>query len=292
MSILLDGKKASAEKAAVLVEKVKTLGFVPKLCILQLGDLPESNAYIGQKIKMGEKIGAKVEHIKFPVDISEEKIIAEIERLNSDKNVNGIIVQLPIPEKLSKDKILSAIDSNKDVDGLGTLNQKKLLDGSKGFVPATAKGVMDLLDFYGIEIEGKKAVVVGRSMLVGKPIALELLRRNATVTVCHRKTAELSQETKSAVILVSAAGKANLIGKNEVAPGQIVVDVGINVMDGTKLEDEIPKKKMVGDVNFEEVKDIVAAISPVPGGVGPMTVVSLFENLIEACEIQNKIFNN
>ena len=187
---------------------------------------------------------------------------------------------------MDKEKIIAAIDPAKDVDGLTPWNQKMLLENKKGFVPATAKGVISLLDFYKIPIEGKKAVVVGRSSLVGKPIALSLLKRNATVTVCHKKTRNLSQETKSSVILVVAAGSPKLIGKNGVSRGQVVVDVGINSVGGKKLLDEVPKRKIVGDVDFDAVKKIVKAISPVPGGVGPMTVVSLFENLVEACENQ------
>jgi len=282
--ILLDGKKlrnlmADSLKSAVAEYLQENTAPQPKLAIVQVGDLPVSKAYINQKKLFAERIGAKVLHKIHPDKVSETELIEEIKKLNKNKSVHGIIVQLPIPDELDKQKIIDTIDPIKDVDGLTATNIKRLwTNDERTVLPATALGVISLLQHYDIEIEGKKAVVVGRSTLVGKPIALALLRENATVTICHRLTKNLEEETRRADILVAAAGSEHLITKDHVKAGQVIIDVGINF---TKEE------HMVGDVDFEAVKDIVAAISPVPGGVGPMTVSSLFHNLVEAWKTQN-----
>ena len=258
----------------------------PKLVIIQIGNLPQSNTYIAQKIKFSQKIDAIVDLQRFPENVTQENLKSKILNLNSDSNVHGIIVQLPIPDHLDKDEIINTIDPLKDIDGHTSTNIKFLFEGkTAGFVPATTKGILTLLDHYKIPILGKHVVVIGRSSLVGKPTALAFLNRNATVTVCHSKTKDLAGVTKTADILVVAAGKPRLITKNHVKGGQVVIDVGINVLSGIipeKPETEPPSRKLVGDVDFDKVSKIVTAISPVPGGVGPMTVASLFENLLEA----------
>lgn len=302
--ILLDGKKLRDMTADRLkdevAEAVSTSGVSqPQLAILQVGDLAESNSYIAQKKLFAEKIGAKVLHIVHPDKISEDDLIAEIQKLNRDEKVHGIIVQLPIPAELNKQNIIDAIDPIKDVDGLTATNVKRLLaNDEQAIVPATVLGVMSLLEHYNIPIDGKKVTIVGRSMLVGKPLAFALLNENATVTICHRHTENLKKEARKADILVVAAGSPHLITKDHVREGQVIVDVGINFVETEKTtktaslspqhkpEDEIPKKHMVGDVDFENVKSIVSAISPVPGGAGPMTVASLFQNLVRAWKVQ------
>ena len=269
----------------------------PKLIIIQVGDLAESNAYIRQKILFGQKIGAIVDHQKLPENISQKNLQTTISKLNTDPSVTGIIVQMPIPASLDKDTIIDSITPQKDVDGLTSVNLKLLWENrSEGHIPATTKGILTLLDYYKIPIAAKKVVVVGRSFLVGKPTALAFLNRDATVTICHKETRNLKLETKNADILVVAVGKTNLITKDHVSADQVIVDVGINAINNrqttndkrltTKPESELSSRKLVGDVDFENVSKIVAAITPVPGGVGPMTVASLFENLLAAYKRQ------
>ncbi|MDD4988963.1 MAG: bifunctional 5,10-methylenetetrahydrofolate dehydrogenase/5,10-methenyltetrahydrofolate cyclohydrolase [Candidatus Pacebacteria bacterium] len=287
--ILLDGKKVSKDRSLLLKNKVASFTVAPTLAILQVGDDERSGAYIRQKKLFGEKIGCKVLHISFPEKADSKEIFEKIKMLNADTSVHGIILQLPVPSHLNSQFIIESIDPRKDVDGLHSENAKKLSDGdTSGFIPATAKGVISLLDAYKIPIKNKKATVVGRSALVGTPTALCLKNRGAEVTVVHRGTENIPGKTKSADILVVAAGHPKLIDVRHVSPGSCVIDVGINLVTGEKLEDEIPKKKLVGDVDFEAVKGIVEAISPVPGGVGPMTVLSLFENLVLAYERSRK----
>ena len=295
MAKILDGRIVR-DKIAKKLEKEITLwargpqGRRPKLVIIQVGDLAESNTYIRQKILFGEKIGCLVDHLKFDEHISQKNLQTTISELNTDPSVTGIIVQMPIPAHLDKDEIIEAIDPKKDVDGLTSTNLKLLWENrSGGFTPATTKGILELLDSYKIPVSGKKVVVIGRSFLVGKPTALAFLNRDATVTICHRETRNLKLETRNADILIVAVGKPNLITKDYVRKNQVVIDVGINVIGNTKQETGNKKpetepvgRKLVGDVDFDSVKTVIAAISPVPGGVGPLTVASLFENLLEA----------
>ncbi|MDP2632397.1 MAG: bifunctional 5,10-methylenetetrahydrofolate dehydrogenase/5,10-methenyltetrahydrofolate cyclohydrolase [Candidatus Curtissbacteria bacterium] len=276
MAQILDGKTLRDEIEKDLKSKIQNLKTKPKLVIIQIGDVAESNTYIGQKVKFGEKIGAIVTHKKLPEDIPEHELIEQIQLANEDKNVNGIIVQLPIPQSVNKEKIIDTISPEKDVDGQTAISIKSLVDGLPTFIPATTKGVLTLLGKNKIELSGKHAVVVGRSTLVGKPTALALLNRDATVTIAHAKTQNLQEITKSADILIVAVGKPKMITRDFVSENQVVVDVGINVING----------KLIGDVDFDEVSKIVAAISPVPGGVGPMTVASLFQNLMDAYKRQ------
>lgn len=291
--IILDGRKLRDLGVDRLKAVIEKSGKKPTLAIIQVGDLSESNAYINQKKKFAEKIGAVVTHKQFPDDVSEQTLISEIEKLNGDSSVSGIIFQLPVPARLDKQKIIDAIVLEKDTDGLTSENKKLFEAGDpRAVAPATARGVLSLLRGYDIPVYGKKVTIIGRSALVGAPIAVLLKREGAEVTVCHRGTSDISGKCRTADILIVSAGNPLMVTKEYVSPGQIVVDVGINSIEKTesdpvsveKLEYEIPKRRIVGDVDFDAVKNIVGAISPVPGGVGPMTVLSLFENLVSAGE--------
>jgi len=268
---ILDGKKVRdilAEKIRTELQKIKAK---PVLAIIQVGDDERSSVYVRQKRSFGEKLGFEVRHIKLDEHASELHLLLQIEKLNSDENINGIIVQLPLPKQINTLKVIETIDPKKDIDGLNSKNLRFLLENIPGgFMPATTKGVLSLLDFYKIPLAGKKVTVIGRSLLVGKPTALALMNRGATVTVCHSQTKHMKDEVRKADIVVVAAGRPKLITRNFVRKGQVVIDVGI-----TKVGDGL-----LGDVDFKAVFPIVKAITPVPGGVGPMTVVSLFENLL------------
>ncbi len=276
MAKVLDGRLVRDRLKGELIDRVKKLGGKPTLAVIQVGSLSASSLFITQKTKFGEAIGVKVEHINLPGQVTFADLQNEILKLNKDVSVRGIIVQLPLPPHLDVWSVIETIDPKKDVDGLTAINLKKLWAKRRdGIIPATACGILSILDYYQIPIEGKRVVVVGRSNLVGGPIALTLLNRGATVTICHRKTLNLAEVTKGAEILISAAGSPGLITKNHVSPGQTVIDVGLTPgVDGT----------LFGDVAQNEVANIVGAITPVPGGVGPMTVCSLFLNLLDAAE--------
>lgn len=282
MAKILDGKKLSGIFATDLEKKITRLSVKPKLVIIQVGDLEESNAFIRNKILFAKKIGVLVEHKKFDEKVTQAELLSQIKKYNSDKTVHGLLLQLPIPAHLDKNELIETIDYRKDVDGLTSKNIKLLFENKESLVPAAAKGIMTLFDHYKIKLSGKKVTVVGQSALVGRPIALCLLNRKATVTVCHKQTKNLKEETKKADIVIVAAGHRRLINKNFVSKGQIIIDVGINVVPNKD------KKKIEGDSHFDEVQKIVKAITPVPGGVGPMTVLSLFENLLMAYEGQTK----
>lgn len=263
MPKILGGKIIRDEIIKKLKSKVEGLKTKPVLAIIQVGDLEESNKYIKAKKSFGEKIGVEVRHIKFESTVLRNTLENEIETLNQDKTVHGIIVQLPLPKNLDAIQTTNLVDSEKDVDGLTE---------NSSFMPATARGVLSLLDYYDIDVEWKKVTVMGRSNLVGLPIQMALTERGAEVSVVHSKTDNPKDITKAADILIVAIGKPKLVDDTYVKEGQILIDVGINSKDG----------KLVGDVDFDKVKDIVRAITPVPGGVGPLTVASLFQNLLEA----------
>jgi methylenetetrahydrofolate dehydrogenase (NADP+)/methenyltetrahydrofolate cyclohydrolase len=260
---ILDGKIIRDEIVVKLKKEIESFKTKPALAIIQIGDLEESNKYIKAKKSFAEKIGAEVRHIHFPDTILQDEVIVEIQRLNQDETVQGIIIQLPIPKNLNSLEIIEAVDPEKDVDGLTLLTK---------FTPATARGVMTMLDYYKVDVVGKKVTVMGRSKLVGGPIAKLLVSRGAQVSVVHHLTESPKEITKTADILIVAIGRPKLIDESYLKEGQVVVDVGITMKDG----------KMLGDVDFEKVKNLVSAISPVPGGVGPLTVASLFTNLVEA----------
>lgn len=274
MNKILDGKALSLKHRETLKEQISHLRKPVSIVIIQVGNRPESNTYIRRKKEFGEYIGVKVVHEKYKLNVSEKEIIKNIEKFNSDDSVGGIIVQLPLPKHLDTNKIVEHIDVKKDVDGQTSKNLKALIDGSSGFVPATTKGIITLLEENKIVIKGKNVCILGRSTLVGKPTALEFLNKDATVTICHRSTKNLKNHTRNADILIVAIGKPNFINGQFIKRGQIIVDVGINVI--TKNG----KNKIIGDVNTKSVLNKVKAITPVPGGVGPMTILSLFENLL------------
>lgn len=279
MATIIDGKTISENIINNLTNEVSRLEKKPHLVVIQVGENPASNIYVGLKKKKAELIGIKSTVINYSGSVSEQEIIKKIQNLNADKNVNGILVQLPLPHHISEKEIIKNISPIKDVDGFTAENTGDLLNGlqPKAY-PCTPKGVLRLLKEYNIQISGKHAVIVGRSNIVGKPLAIMLLNNNATVTICHSKTQNLQEITKQADILISAVGK-KIIFKDMVKKGAVVIDVGI-------FKDE--NNKTTGDVDFEEVKNIADYITPVPKGVGPMTIASLMENTLELFYQQNK----
>jgi methylenetetrahydrofolate dehydrogenase (NADP+)/methenyltetrahydrofolate cyclohydrolase len=260
------------------VEKLKSKGINPCLAVILVGHNKASEKYVSFKEKSCKEVGIKSLIFKFDDEAKEEEIANLIKELNSNRSVNGILVQLPLPARIRQKNILEKIDPFKDVDGFTPYCLGRLIMDNPLFIPCTPKGVIKLLDFYNIPIERKKAVVIGRSIIVGKPLFLLLLKRNATVTLCHSKTEEIEEITKSADILCVAIGKPNFINAKMVKSGAIVVDIGINVTDYGKV---------VGDVDFDSVKEKASYITPVPGGVGPMTIATLMENTLIATKIQN-----
>ena len=272
MAIILDGKKLRDKIFESLKAELDKMSAKPTLAVILVGENPASQIYVRNKKKTAEKLGINSLSIEYPADISEKELLSKIQELNNDKNITAILVQLPLPEHINKNKIIDAILPQKDVDGLTPYNLGKLFSGEEPYVyPCTPKGILLLLDEYNIELDGKNVVVVGRSNLVGKPVAQMLLKRNATVTMCHSHTKNLSEITKTADIVVSAVGK-NVIGEKMLKSNCVIIDVGI-------FRDE--NGKISGDVDFENVSKISAYISPVPGGVGPMTIASLMLNTVE-----------
>lgn len=275
---LLDGKMVSTNLKNELKEKVETLkkiyNITPKLSIVLVGNNPASQVYVKNKIKACEYTGIIPELINVEDTITEVELLEIVDKLNNDDSVHGIIVQLPLPKHINEQVIIDAINNKKDVDGFGIENKGRLFCGLDSLHSATPEGIMTLLDAYNIPIEGKHAVVVGRSNIVGKPIAMLLLAKNATVTITHSRTNDLASITKQADILVVAIGKAKYITSDMVKEGAIVIDVGINRIDG----------KLYGDVDFENVANKTSYITPVPGGVGPLTIASLLKNTLVAYE--------
>jgi methylenetetrahydrofolate dehydrogenase (NADP+)/methenyltetrahydrofolate cyclohydrolase len=274
----MDGKKVREEILASLKEKVSKVQDEITLAIIYIGSNDASDLYVNNKIKYADQVGIKTKLCKLPEDVSEEEVESLIDKLNNDETVYGIILQSPISKHLDFNYLSGLISSEKDVDGFTTVSVYDNYINKQGLLPCTVKGIIRLLDYYGIQIEGKRVVIIGRSIIVGKPLMLAMLNRNATVTIAHSKTENLEEVCKSADILISAVGKARLITNECVKQGAIVIDVGINKVDG----------KTVGDVDFEDVKDKCDFITPVPGGVGPMTIAMLLENTYEAYkEIKN-----
>ena len=275
MAVILDGKNLRDKILADLKCRVAALNGTPKLVVLSVGDDPASKIYVNNKKKFAEKIGITAEIIEYPSRVRQEILLTDINVLNVDPTVTAILVQLPLPKHIDKLEILSAILPEKDVDGFTPYNSGLLFSGAKPYAyPATPRGILRLLDEYNIEIDGKHVVIVGRSNIVGKPLAQMMLNRNATVTVCHSHTKNLADITKTADILVSAAG-GKIIEENMIKQNCVVVDVGIFRDDDGKLR---------GDVNFETVSKIASHITPVPGGVGPMTIASLMLNIVDLIE--------
>lgn len=274
---LLDGRKVADELLTSLTGEVRLLtdqGVTPKLAVVLVGDNPASESYVRSKRKACEQIGIAYEHVAMPQSSTTEEIIAVVQALDAREDVHGILVQLPLPAQVEEPLVIRAIQPAKDVDGFHAYNLGKMVLSVdfEHLVPCTPKGVIKMLDYYGIEIQGKEAVVVGHSNIVGKPMSIMLLNRNATVTTCHIHTKDLKSHTLRADILVVAVGKAGLINSTMVKEGAVVVDVGINQVD----------EKIVGDVDFEGVSKKASFITPVPGGCGPMTVACLMENVVMA----------
>lgn len=276
--ILLKGKELASKIKDELreeVAKMKNEGREVRLAVIQVGDNPASSVYVRNKMKACEYCGIYSVLFEMPDNICELMLLGLIKSLNEDPEVDGILVQLPLPAHINESTVINAIAPEKDVDGFHESNVGKLMIGSDTFVPCTAKGIIELLKANDIQIEGKHCVVVGRSNIVGKPVAMELLKENATVTICHSKTRCLSHICREADILICAIGKPKFFDHSYIWPGTVVVDVGIH-----RLEDG----SLCGDVNYEDVCDIAGAITPVPGGVGPMTVAMLMKNTVEAAK--------
>lgn len=275
---IIDGK-ALAKQLRIgfrqRVEQLKARGVAPGLAVILVGDNPASRVYVGNKIKACEECGVRSLHLGLAADVSQAEVLRTIEQLNQDDSIHGILIQLPLPPHIELARVLQAISVHKDVDGFHLYNVGALVSGNSIFPPCTPYGVQLLLDTTGIDVAGKNAVVVGASNIVGKPMGLMLLQREATVTICHARTRDLAQHTILADILIVAAGKPGLIVPQMVKEGAIVIDVGIN---------RLPDGRIVGDVCFDEVKEKASWITPVPGGVGPMTVTMLIENTLRSAE--------
>jgi len=272
---LLDGKKVASEIKAAVAKKaaeLKARGVTPGLTVILVGENPASKVYVGQKEKACIEAGFNSVLLEMPGTATQEELVETIAGLNADPSVHGILVQLPLPRQIDPDAVIAAIDPAKDVDGFHPVNMGHLVTGLPCTEPCTPKGIMYLLESHGIELEGKKAVVLGRSNIVGKPIAHMLLAKNATVTICHSRTPDIGSYTREADIVIAAVGKPRFLTSEMVKEGCVIVDVGIN-----RLEEGL-----VGDVDFEAVKEKAAWITPVPGGVGPMTIAMLLLNTMEA----------
>ncbi|NMA95978.1 MAG: bifunctional methylenetetrahydrofolate dehydrogenase/methenyltetrahydrofolate cyclohydrolase FolD [Clostridiales bacterium] len=275
---IIDGKKISGEIREEIKEKVSDLiknkGIVPGLTVILVGDDPASQIYVRNKARACKEVGMKSNIIRYDSSISQEKLLNAINELNEDENVHGILVQLPIPEHIDAQLVIDAIDPRKDVDGFHPVNVGKLSIGDDTLEPCTAKGVITLIERAGVEIEGKNAVIIGRSNIVGKPTALMLLHKNATVTICHSRTKDLKGIAKDADILVAAIGSPEFIDGSYIKEGAIVIDVGTSRVNN----------KLYGDVMFDEAVQKASWITPVPGGVGPMTITMLLENTLKCAE--------
>lgn len=277
MTMIISGKELSAKMKAEMAQRVATFpekyGRVPHLVVILVGEDPASQSYVKGKGKACEVVGIKNTTILRPATISEEELLSLIAGLNADDGVDGILVQLPLPKHINEAHIIEAIDKSKDVDGFHPLNVAALWMKQQCTVACTPKGIIRMLDEAGIEISGKRAVVIGRSQIVGLPVAKLLLDRNATVTICHSRTKNIGEITRQAEILVVAIGRAKFVTADMVAPGAVVIDVGVNRNSETG--------KLCGDVDFEAIEPKASVITPVPGGVGPMTITCLMENTIE-----------
>lgn len=280
---IIDGKTLAAKKRAELkieAKKLKEKGITPKLAVILVGDDSASKVYVRNKSKACEEVGIEFEEILLDSLTTMEKLLSIIENLNARKDINGILLQSPIPKGLNIQEAFEKINYRKDVDGFNPINVGKLMIGQDTFISCTPYGIIKMLEEYNITLEGANAVIIGRSNIVGKPLSQCLLNKNATVTICHSKTKNLTKITKEADILISAVGKINMVTKEMVKEGAVVIDVGMNRNEQGKL---------VGDVQFETVKEKASFITPVPGGVGPMTIAMLINNVIKACKIQNNI---
>ncbi len=281
MATILDGKAVSAHVKAEVKREVEALakqGVSVSLAVILVGDDPASHTYVRNKEKACAEAGIRSKTYRLPADTTEQTLLALVETLNADKAVNGILCQLPLPKGLNEAAVIAAVSPEKDVDAFHAVNVGRIMLGNYAFLPCTPAGIVELLDYYRIDPAGKRCVVIGRSNIVGKPMAMLLLHRDATVTVCHSKTEDLAAITKTADILVAAVGKPRFVTADMVKPGAVVIDVGM---------DRDENGKLCGDVDFAAVEPKAACITPVPGGVGPMTIATLLKNTVTAAKQQN-----
>jgi methylenetetrahydrofolate dehydrogenase (NADP+)/methenyltetrahydrofolate cyclohydrolase len=280
---IIDGKEISQairKEIAAEVKKLRTKNIIPGLAVVLVGDNQASRTYVANKQKACEELGMHSVLIEYPASLSQEELIEKINELNADASIHGILVQLPLPEHIDEKEIIETISPDKDVDGFHPVNIGRMMTGQDAFLPCTPYGILEMLKYIGCDLEGKHAVMVGRSNIVGKPAGQLFLNENATVTYCHSRTNDLAYHTRQADILVAAVGKRNTITREHVKEGAIVIDVGMN-------RDE--KGKLCGDVSFQEVKEIAAYITPVPGGVGPMTIAMLMKNTLKSAKKAHRI---
>ena len=274
----MNGKVLRDKKLTELKEKINELDCQLGLAVIQVGNDEASNVYVKQKEKFALELGYKFVHKVFKEDVEQDKLIRYIKKLNKDESIDGILVQMPLPKHLDSSLIQNTVNSYKDVEGLTFINEGRLVQDMPSLVPCTPKGIIDLLDEHKIKLEGSQVVVIGRSVLVGKPMANLLTNRNASVTICHSKTKDINLYTKNADIVIVAVGKAGYLKEDMVSPGTVVIDVGINRVKG----------KLYGDVDYENVSKVASHITPVPGGVGPMTVYELMHNVLVAHNLRLK----
>lgn len=283
MAVIIDGKLVAQDTRLEIKENVarfqEKYGVTPGLAVILVGENPASRVYVRNKHRACLEVGINSIEITLPETTTEAELLAEIEELNARDDVHGILVQLPLPKHINEETVILAIAKEKDVDAFNPFNVGRIMAGGYDFLPCTPAGVMKLLDYYNIEISGKNCVVIGRSNIVGKPMAMLLLERNGTVTICHSRTANLSEHTKNADIIVVAVGRAGFLHGDQVKSGAVVVDVGIN---------RLPDGRLVGDVDYASVSEVASYITPVPGGVGPMTITTLLENTLRAAELTVK----
>ena len=279
---IIEGKKIAEKIRSQLKKKVEEMDGSPGLAVVLVGENPASQVYVNMKEKKCREVGFYSKKIILSEETTEIELLKIIDNLNQDKKIHGMLVQLPLPKHINEQLIIDAILPHKDADGFHPINMGNMLIGNNMVLPATPKGVMKLIESTGVYLEGKHAVIVGRSNIVGKPISILLQQRHCTVTMCHSKTKPLEYYTQQADILIAAAGVPKLIKKEMVKPGTIVIDVGTNKADG----------KLVGDVDFDEVKEVAGYITPVPGGVGPMTIACLLENTLETMKLNKKFLKN
>ena len=283
MAVIIDGKtiaKKTRENLKKEVEELKKSGITPKLAVIMVGNNPASKVYVKNKSKACDEVGIEYEEYILEENIKQEQLKNLIEKLNKDNTINGILLQSPIPKPLNIREAFNKIDYRKDVDGFNPINVGKLAIGEKSFISCTPYGVVKMLEEYNINPEGKNVVIIGRSNIVGKPLLQCLLNKNATITICHSKTRDIKAITKNADILIAAVGRPHFVTEDMVKDGAVVIDVGINRNEEGKL---------IGDVDFENIEKKASYITPVPGGVGPMTIAMLMNNVVEAAKMQNGI---
>ncbi len=291
MSTKIDGKALSAALRAEIAQSVSAMraehGIAPGLAVILVGDNPASVSYVTAKERACAEVGMLSREIRMPADATEEELLAEVRRLNADQEIDGILVQLPLPRHIGEKAVIDAISPDKDVDGFTPVNVGRMMIGEECFLPCTPHGIVKLIEFAGVEIAGKHAVVIGRSNIVGKPVAALLARRecNATVTLCHTGTPDIAQFTRQADIVVVAAGRPGTLRGDMLKPGAVVIDVGVNRIPDATRERGF---RLAGDADWESCSAVAGAITPVPGGVGPMTITMLLWNTLQACKARAK----